>query len=1192
MQLIRSLYQKWRKPKDIPKDISDSVAILLNAPTDQYNEVLDNLDVTVFNALKILYPTNIHIKLIASEARAADAKVNNDGFNTVLPKDDVPVELKSTHLPIKFYAKAGNKVVDIKGEPLTLYHNTNEEFETFNPKKIKIKRGTILRGIYFSEKPDSQWGKITIKAKILMKFPLIFDINKSRLSVLDIQNFIILFLKSETIESHAVNVLIQEISRSNHISENEAQNILSNYLEWGDGIIIKNTKYSGQENSEYILLPSKKEDINERILQIKNPTEFNEGGNISQALIDIEMARSVKYWMEPEFKAETYHYPKTGKPNSFVVERNSGAGTIINKHVAPWVSTDIIAYDEKGKIVGTISISMTEPVGAFKIVVREDAQRRGWGKKLLGEAVNQGFDIAGTIKVNSFSSSGRDLLRSWLGDQAKKMKDGGEVKSAAFTITREQFNNYPKFAKWAMASKSGIVKDKRQRTEEREKMVKKISNRSMGLTSDSAPDYFYADNRDLYKEILKARVDEALQATINEDIRLSELPETEEFGNPFIVCTNVATWVKNNYFPTAKVVGYSIDNNPGAIGEDEGGHDFVLFDDRYIIDFWDRIAGDANAPIFYDLETDQELVKKYLGDQSTWETLNLKTGGRILLAPNGKPSNLTPEQYQLVRTTAFKAWFGDWENDPKNASRVVDENGEPMVVYHGTLSEEVFSEFKYIDEKRQTHAKQGFFFTNNIFFANSYIYDDAGENIIGRTIPVFLLIRNPFEVDAKFSNYEEININGKYYTIDQLAEIKSSVNDGVIVLNLMDTLNTDVVPKEGLGWGNSYAVYQSNQIKLADGTNTTFDKNNPDIRFEAGGKLIEDVNNLLGFSIDDLITAEPIGDDTKIVSDMISTENDTKVQNTWKQAVIDREKNPNPQLTLLSFGGGQDSWAILYSLIYDPEFRKKYAPNDLVVAMSDTGNEFPYTYQYVQKAIALCKEHGIHFQFITSDQGYHTPGWMNLKDNMRRNNTILGAAMGVKACTPSLKIQVVDKYMHFYMCEKYGFGPQYQKEGWKLYKEKFGTKARVLIGFAKDEENRVIKSNKNHAFLPIWKIQNIQFVYPLIEEGWNRAKAQEIIGRYRKDIPPPSNCMICFYQSDQELIWLERNHPEEFYDWVSLEKAKLDKHRDQGKKNYGVYGAITLLEKLEKAKEKYGHWTDEQLWEYKMSHGHCVKSSY
>ena len=30
-------------------------------------------------------------------------------------------------------------------------------------------------------------------------------------------------------------------------------------------------------------------------------------------------------------------------------------------------------------------------------------------------------------------------------------------------------------------------------------------------------------------------------------------------------------------------------------------------------------------------------------------------------------------------------------------------------------------------------------------------------------------------------------------------------------------------------------VYNPNQIKLADGTNTTFDKKNNDIRFEKGG---------------------------------------------------------------------------------------------------------------------------------------------------------------------------------------------------------------------------------------------------------------------------------------------------------------------------------------------------------------------
>ena len=61
-----------------------------------------------------------------------------------------------------------------------------------------------------------------------------------------------------------------------------------------------------------------------------------------------------------------------------------------------------------------------------------------------------------------------------------------------------------------------------------------------------------------------------------------------------------------------------------------------------------------------------------------------------LIAPNGNPTNLTEQQWLLTRTTAFKNWFGDWE-DSNHHSQVLDENGEPLVVYHGT--NEAFSVF-------------------------------------------------------------------------------------------------------------------------------------------------------------------------------------------------------------------------------------------------------------------------------------------------------------------------------------------------------------------------------------------------------------------------------------------------------------------------------------------------------------------
>ena len=35
----------------------------------------------------------------------------------------------------------------------------------------------------------------------------------------------------------------------------------------------------------------------------------------------------------------------------------------------------------------------------------------------------------------------------------------------------------------------------------------------------------------------------------------------------------------------------------------------------------------------------------------------------------------------------FKNFFGDWEKDPENASKIVDREGEPMVVYHQTAND-------------------------------------------------------------------------------------------------------------------------------------------------------------------------------------------------------------------------------------------------------------------------------------------------------------------------------------------------------------------------------------------------------------------------------------------------------------------------------------------------------------------------
>lgn len=84
----------------------------------------------------------------------------------------------------------------------------------------------------------------------------------------------------------------------------------------------------------------------------------------------------------------------------------------------------------------------------------------------------------------------------------------------------------------------------------------------------------------------------------------------------------------------------------------------------------------------------RQIIKKAIR-----EVLNEQN--EVLLAPNGNESNLPKSLYEYVRTDDFKSWFGDWENNPNNSSKIVDENGEPMLVFHGTEKE--FQDFNKED---------------------------------------------------------------------------------------------------------------------------------------------------------------------------------------------------------------------------------------------------------------------------------------------------------------------------------------------------------------------------------------------------------------------------------------------------------------------------------------------------------------
>jgi len=214
-----------------------------------------------------------------------------------------------------------------------------------------------------------------------------------------------------------------------------------------------------------------------------------------------------------------------------------------------------------------------------------------------------------------------------------------------------------------------------------------------------------------------------------------------------------------------------------------------------------------------------------------------------LIAPNGESSNLTPEQYRLVRTPEFKSWFGDWENDPQNASKVVDENGEPLVVYHFSDSE-----FNIFELKGVSH---GFFFTENKKddeFSKISVLEllKEGEypNWIKKLMEQGLSIEKIIEVvnESKYEKVKSFFLNiKKMYPFSWVGEVSNESWSTPYFENLYidkarerDFNGIEFIREKDRK--RIIVAFEPNQIKLADGTNTTFDSNNPDIRFEDGGR--------------------------------------------------------------------------------------------------------------------------------------------------------------------------------------------------------------------------------------------------------------------------------------------------------------------------------------------------------------------
>lgn len=199
-------------------------------------------------------------------------------------------------------------------------------------------------------------------------------------------------------------------------------------------------------------------------------------------------------------------------------------------------------------------------------------------------------------------------------------------------------------------------------------------------------------------------------------------------------------------------------------------------------------------------------------------------------APNGEPTRLNERQWVQTQTPAFKEWFG--------GSKVVDENGEPLVVHHGTGSD--FSSFSpdrigeiFKDDDR------GFFFTTNTTHFNGHEdlvsaggYAKRAASVTGgapNIMPSFISAKNPLVFDSKdyldgFDGRDVVSFleshSGKK---DALRDMDRGGHDAIMVIDR----NPDLVH----GPEVLVVAFDPNQIKSAIGNTGAFSPHSDDIRY-------------------------------------------------------------------------------------------------------------------------------------------------------------------------------------------------------------------------------------------------------------------------------------------------------------------------------------------------------------------------
>ncbi len=234
-------------------------------------------------------------------------------------------------------------------------------------------------------------------------------------------------------------------------------------------------------------------------------------------------------------------------------------------------------------------------------------------------------------------------------------------------------------------------------------------------------------------------------------------------------------------------------------------------------------------------------------------------------AVKGGKTELSYRQWVQVRTPEFKAWFGDWESNPENASKVINpRTGEPLVAYHGTKAE--FNTFD-INKVANTIHGMGHYFSDDRDVSKGY-----GDRVINaflksdRTLSQDGITLTKQEIskiidnDEILENFGDISRGREKVLENALNELLNLSSDKEIVDYISDisgnelTINafSKVMNASFKHYSPSGAVFHiplnANSIKSATDNTGEFNVSNDDIRYS----LNEDPNSDFARAVDEV----------------------------------------------------------------------------------------------------------------------------------------------------------------------------------------------------------------------------------------------------------------------------------------------------------------------------------------------------